>query len=109
MLCDRTRDVAIVACASAKDAKRSFDERELRRKTRARDGPSAEEIRVEKALVRIQEWKDVRELRVPKCAKCSGSMGPRRVETPEGVPHGLSLDAMASFMGSYLSSVEPSR
>ena len=94
----RTDDLAIVAHSNAKYARMCFEQQEQLRRTRARDGPSREEIRVEKALKRIQEWDEVREIRVSKCVKCSGPVAPRIGDLKHvGDSSKQSLDAMASF------------
>ena len=74
---------------------------------RERFGPLEEGKRVEKSLKYIQKCDEVREIHVPKCAKCSGSVAPRRSVPPEGMPHGLSLDAMASHKASCWGLDEP--
>ncbi len=87
-----------VAHTMGKDAKLNFDQREIRRNDRERFGPNAEEKRFDAALQHIQEWNDVREIHVPKCEKCAGSLAPRRIEQPEAVPHGLSMDGLCPLI-----------
>ncbi len=92
----RTDDIAFVAQADDKYARMSFEEQQELRRNRARDGGSWEDKQVKKARERIQDWDDVREIRVPKCAKCSGGVAPRMCDLNHtGDSNKMNLDAMA--------------
>ena len=98
-LMDRAQDIAIVAHYNDKESKKSFEEKDFRRRQRNRSGLNKEELRVEAALERIQEDDaPVREFVGPRCATCKGKVGPRRCEPVLAVP-----DAKSMVFGTYSS------
>ena len=93
-LMDRTEDIAIVAHYNGKESKKSFEEMELRRRERERNGLNKEELCVEAALERIRaDDAPVREFLAPRCATCKGKVAPRRCEPLQAVPDPTSMDS----------------